>query len=763
MANEFKHYVHAFIVFEFMIKIWITKAEDANPWLMHTNKLTIDRLEMDIWTNSTLVRGMVGAVSVDYHYTKGFLYYSDQVADRISRMNLRNPHDAKDIITNTLGLADAIAVDWIYDHLYWVDASHDHIMVSNLDGSRRKTIINTELVYPRALAVYPNIGWMFYTDVEDPKIERCGLDGSNRQAIVTTNIGSPNGLSIDFAENRLYWVDNHVQSKQIKSSAFDGTDIRILMTSADNLPWAFGLVVYKEWLYITQFTNNTVCRVDKQTGSNFQIIRSDADTPVGIKIYSGDNQPHGTSLCIPNNGDCEQLCLPTPQNTSVCACADEFELNSDAKTCLFKGSGKWLTYANLNTIERMDLETNVTETIAARVTNAVDLDIHYEKGYVYWSDVRAKKISRSAVNRTSISGSIEDIVVERVDVPDGITIDWMYNLLYWTDTGHNHIQVSRLDGTNRKTIIKNDSSLDQPRAIVVDPSTGLLFFSDWGSQPRIERCRMDGGERTIIINSDIIWPNGMTIDHIGKRLYWIDGSLNQIKSTRFDGTDTYTIIKNADVLPKPYDLVVYGSYVYWSNWQYRTICRVNKYTGQEFSVVVKYIRSPMGIQVFADEVQPKGKNVCEPNNGGCSHICFPLPAYNSAQSSSSGYTEIANPDLTKDTGVTSREIIVYPIIGVVVVILITVVLILIFWYRRRNTSPRSERTYEEPDNRISTVSAIYDTIDEQTELTSKMNNSNSGSVNPYLELSSSRTDPKNTYSDLIRINGDMNMPKCGTE
>ncbi|CAG2242217.1 LRP5_6 [Mytilus edulis] len=685
-----------------MINVWITKAEDANPWLMHTNKLTIDRLEMDIWTNSTLVRGMVGAVSVDYHYTKGFLYYSDQVADRISRMNLRNPHDAKDIITNTLGLADAIAVDWIYDHLYWVDASHDHIMVSDLDGSRRKTIINTELVYPRALAVYPNIGWMFYTDVEDPKIERCGLDGSNRQAIVTTNIGSPNGLSIDFAENRLYWVDNHVQSKQIKSSAFDGTDIRILMTSADNLPWAFGLVVYKDWLYITQFTNNTVCRVDKQTGSNFQIIRSDADTPVGIKIYSGDNQPHG--------------------------------------------SGKWLTYANLNTIERMDLETNVTETIAARVTNAVDLDIHYEKGYVYWSDVRAKKISRSAVNRTSISGSIEDIVVERVDVPDGITIDWMYNLLYWTDTGHNHIQVSRLDGTNRKTIIKNDSSLDQPRAIVVDPSTGLLFFSDWGSQPRIERCRMDGGERTIIINSDIIWPNGMTIDHIGKRLYWIDGSLNQIKSTRFDGTDTYTIIKNADVLPKPYDLVVYGSYVYWSNWQYRTICRVNKYTGQEFSVVVKYIRSPMGIQVFADEVQPKGKNVCEPNNGGCSHICFPLPAYNSAQSSLSG---CMCPDfyiMLSDNKTC-----------------ISMVLILIFWYRRRNTPPRSERTYEEPDNRISTVSAIYDTIDEQTELTSKMNNSNSGSVNPYLELSSSRTDPKNTYSDLIRINGDMNMPKCGTE
>lgn len=73
---------------------------------------------------------------------------------------------------------------------------------------------------------------------------------------------------------------------------------------------------------------------------------------------------------------------------------------------------------------------------------------------------------------TSVSGDVEDIIVGTVDVPDGIAIDWIYNLLYWTDTGHNHIQVSRLDGTDRKTIIKNDGSLEEPRAIVVDPNTG---------------------------------------------------------------------------------------------------------------------------------------------------------------------------------------------------------------------------------------------------------------------------------------------------
>jgi predicted metal-binding protein len=31
------------------------------------------------------------------------------------------------------------------------------------------------------------------------------------------------------------------------------------------------------------------------------------------------------------------------------------------------------------------------------------------------------------------------------------------------------------------------------------------------SNPRIERCRMDGTERSTIVNTDIEWPNGMSI------------------------------------------------------------------------------------------------------------------------------------------------------------------------------------------------------------------------------------------------------------
>jgi hypothetical protein len=49
---------------------------------------------------------------------------------------------------------------------------------------------------------------------------------------------------------------------------------------------------------------------------------------------------------------------------------------------------------------------------------------------------------RSSVTKDSVSGVVEDVATEEIDGPDGLAIDWIYDLLYLTDTGHDHIQVS---------------------------------------------------------------------------------------------------------------------------------------------------------------------------------------------------------------------------------------------------------------------------------------------------------------------------------
>lgn len=72
--------------------------------------------------------------------------------------------------------------------------------------------------------------------------------------------------------------------------------------------------------------------------------------------------------------------------------------------------------------------------------------------------------------------SKKDIIKTDIQTPDGIAIDWIHDLLYWTDTGFNNIQVASLEGDKKATIISSD--LDEPRGITLDPTNGYVdvFF-----------------------------------------------------------------------------------------------------------------------------------------------------------------------------------------------------------------------------------------------------------------------------------------------
>ena len=65
---------------------------------------------------------------------------------------------------------------------------------------------------------------------------------------------------------------------------------------------------------------------------------------------------------------------------------------------------------------------------------------------------------------------LEVLVNTEVEEPNGIAIDWIAKNLYWTDTGTDRIEVSRLNGSSRKVLISD--GLDEPRAICLDPEAG---------------------------------------------------------------------------------------------------------------------------------------------------------------------------------------------------------------------------------------------------------------------------------------------------
>ena len=64
----------------------------------------------------------------------------------------------------------------------------------------------------------------------------------------------------------------------------------------------------------------------------------------------------------------------------------------------------------------------------------------------------------------------EVIVSSAIQHPHGVAVDWVARNLYWTDTGTDTIEVSRLNGSSRKVLISEN--LDEPRAIALEPTRG---------------------------------------------------------------------------------------------------------------------------------------------------------------------------------------------------------------------------------------------------------------------------------------------------
>lgn len=123
--------------------------------------------------------------------------------------------------------------------------------------------------------------------------------------------------------------------------------------------------------------------------------------------------------------------------------------------------------------------------------------------------------------RAPIDEGTEQIVVlqDKTVTSDGLAVDWIYNHIYFTDTKRYTIEIMNFDGNMGKVLIKDN--LEIPRAIALNPLEGWMFWTDWGSNPRIERAGMDGTHRQTIVSYDVKWPNGLTLDIVQKRIYWV--------------------------------------------------------------------------------------------------------------------------------------------------------------------------------------------------------------------------------------------------
>ena len=100
--------------------------------------------------------------------------------------------------------------------------------------------------------------------------------------------------------------------------------------------------------------------------------------------------------------------------------------------------------------------------INTNISRPVAVDYDPVEGKIYWTDVTLKLIARSFPN----GSSVEVIAHNNVTTPDGLAVDYVGRILYWTDVETSRIEVARLDGFFRRSLVT--SSIEKPRAILLD-------------------------------------------------------------------------------------------------------------------------------------------------------------------------------------------------------------------------------------------------------------------------------------------------------
>ena len=100
--------------------------------------------------------------------------------------------------------------------------------------------------------------------------------------------------------------------------------------------------------------------------------------------------------------------------------------------------------------------------INTNISRPVAVDYDPAEGKIYWTDVTLKLVARAFPN----GSSVEIIAHNGVDTPDGLAVDNIGRNIYWTDAGTSKVEVARLDGSFRKSLITSD--IEKPRAIILD-------------------------------------------------------------------------------------------------------------------------------------------------------------------------------------------------------------------------------------------------------------------------------------------------------
>ncbi|XP_067660545.1 sushi, von Willebrand factor type A, EGF and pentraxin domain-containing protein 1-like [Haliotis asinina] len=227
---------------------------------------------------------------------------------------------------------------------------------------------------------------------------------------------------------------------------------------------------------------------------------------------------------------------------------------------------------------------------------------------------------------------------------DGITIDPVSRLIFYTDKGNDVIGVVTMVTKYHKIVIR--AATYMPRQIEVDPLHGVMYWIDWGEDNRIERANYDGSDREVLVSA--IWPEGLALDSVARKMYWSDSGSKTLEMIDLEHGNRTTLLMTDNY---PSAIAVFNDFLFYSAMTHNSssvLSRVNVDGAGLVMTKLPSFRYLSDLRAYRQSDYKTVTNGCSDNNGGCSYICFPGTNGTNVCACPDGYTMDENKvDCTK--------------------------------------------------------------------------------------------------------------------
>lgn len=258
---------------------------------------------------------------MDISVSTGYLYFSIEESGTIHRINLKN--HTKHYINN-VGQPQKLAVDWISQNVYFVNADsvYKSISLCNFDLKRCAKIIDLESHGAvSALAVDAFNKYLFYAVVNwwvfnapNYILYKANLDGTKKTELVKLSPGHISGLAFDCNKHVLYYMDRY--HGHIHMINYDASKH---MYIPSNLTNPRELNLFEDHLYfLTSNGHMGRCSLygEERTCHTFKM--QDYYSHLFV-ISQQSRQPSTANVC--NHSNCSYICVPSDVEAR-CICED---------------------------------------------------------------------------------------------------------------------------------------------------------------------------------------------------------------------------------------------------------------------------------------------------------------------------------------------------------------------------------------------------------------------------------------------------------